>query len=154
MRCRPGRRSTNSSGIATRAYTPLVDAGAHPTNAAFAGDALYKASNGDGSIAIARKATSVTYTGALNGGPNKTVGLSAILADATGTRLAGRTIVFVLGAQTKSAVTDSNGVATTTLQLNQKNAIYPLTATFTPAGGDVPHYLASSDAKSFNLQKK
>ena len=44
----------------------------------------------------------MTYTGALNGGPNKTIGLSAILADASGTRLGGRTIVFVLGAQSTS----------------------------------------------------
>ncbi|HEX5824754.1 MAG TPA: PKD domain-containing protein [Candidatus Limnocylindrales bacterium] len=146
--------ATNSSGIATASWTPTQDAASYPTDATFLGDSLYNADSDAGNVAIARKGTSVTYTGALNGGPNKTVGLSAILADATGTRLAGRTIVFVLGAQTKSAVTDGNGVATTTLQLNQKNAIYPLTATFAPAGGDVPHYLGSSDAKSFNLQKK
>ena len=150
-----GSASTNSFGIAMQAYTPLVNAGLHLANAAFAGDTLYNASNGGGSIDVARKGTSVTYTGALNGGPNKTVGLSAILADATGTRLAGRTILFALGAQTTSANTDANGVATTSLTLNQKNAIYPLTATFTPAGvADSSHYLGSSDAKSFNLQKK
>jgi hypothetical protein len=36
----------------------------------------------------------------------------------------------------------------------QKNGIYPLTATFTPAGGDAATYLGSSDAESFKLQKK
>ena len=61
-----------------------------------------------------QKATTVTYTGALNGGPNKTVGLSAILADASGTRLAGRTIAFQLGTQSVSAVTDASGVASWT----------------------------------------
>jgi hypothetical protein len=149
-----GSGSTNSSGIATAAYTPLLAAGSYGTNAAFGGDALYIGSAGSGSIAIARKATTVTYTGALNGAPNKAIGLSAILADATGSRLAGRTIVFVLGAQTASAVTNASGVATTTLTLNQKNAIYPLTATFTPAGVDAGTYLGSSDAESFKLQKK
>jgi hypothetical protein len=149
-----GSAATNSFGIATRAYTPLLAAGIHATNAQFAGDSLYNASSDSSSITIARKATSVTYTGALNGAPNKAVGLSAILADASGTRLAGRTIVFVVGSQTKSAVTDANGVTTTTLVLTQKNAIYPLTATFTPVGADAGTYLASSDAESFKLQKK
>jgi hypothetical protein len=149
-----GSAATNSLGRATLAYTPLLAAGTHATAAQFAGDSLYNASSGAGSIAISRKATSVTYTGALNGAPNKTIGLSAILADASGTRLAGRTIVFVLGSQTKSAVTDANGVATTTLTMTQKNAIYPLTATFTPVGTDAGTYLASSDAESFKLQKK
>lgn len=149
-----GSANSNSSGIASMAYTPLLNAGVYATGAQFLGDTLYYNNSAAGSIAIARKATSVTYTGALNGGPNKTIGLSAILADASGTRLAGRTIVFVLGAQTTSAVTDANGVATTTLTLNQKNGVYPLTATFTPAGGDAAKYLASSDAESFKLQKK
>jgi hypothetical protein len=146
--------ATNSSGLATAAWTPTQDAGFYATDAIFLGDSLYNADTGSGSVSIARKATSVTYTGALNGGPNKTIGLSAILADASGTRLGGRTIVFVLGAQSTSAVTDASGVATTTLTLNQKNGIYPLTATYTPSGGDVGTYLGSSDAESFKLQKK
>lgn len=149
-----GSASTNSSGIATLAYTPLLDAGTYATDAAFAGDSLYNASSNAGSITIARKATSVAYTGALTGGPNKTVTLSAILADATGTRLAGRTVVFTLGTQTTSAVTDANGVATTTLKLAQKNGTYPLTATFTPAGADASRYLGSGDARTFKLQTK
>ena len=146
--------ATNSSGLATAAWTPTQDAGFYPTEAIFVGDSLYNLNTGTGSVTIARKATSVTYTGALNGGPNKTIGLSAILADASGTRLGGRTIVFVLGAQSTSAVTDASGVATTTLTLNQKNGIYPLTATYTPSGGDAGKYLGSSDAESFKLQKK
>lgn len=149
-----GAASTNSSGIASRAYTPLLNAGLYATSAAFAGDALYNPSSDAGSITIAAKATSVTYTGALTGGPNKTVTLSAILADATGTRLGGRTVVFALGTQTKSAVTDANGVATTTLKLTQKNGTYPLTATFTPAGTDAGRYLGSGDATTFKLQAK
>lgn len=149
-----GSATTNSSGIATRAYTPLLAAGSYPTTATFAGDSLYNLATDSGSILIARKATSVTYTGALNGGANKTIGLSAILADASGTRLGGRTVAFQLGTQSASAVTDANGVATTTLKLTQKNGIYPLTATFTPTGADAGTYLASSDAESFKLQKR
>ena len=105
-----GSASTNSAGLATRSYTPLLAAGTYSTGAAFAGDVLYNPSSDGGTIAISPKATTVTYTGALNGGPNKTVGLSATLVDADGTALAGRTIVFQLGAQTVSAVTDASGV--------------------------------------------
>jgi hypothetical protein len=149
-----GSASTNSAGVASLAYTPLLAAGTYATGASFAGDSLYKASDDTGSLTIARKATTVTYTGALNGGPNKVVDLSAILADASGTRLAGRTITFVLGSQTATAVTDSNGVAIVNLKLTQKNGIYPLTATFAASGADATHYLGSSDAESFKLQKK
>ena len=149
-----GSVSTNSSGIAMRSYTPLLPAASYGTGAAFGGDVLYNGSADTGSIAIARKATSVTYTGALNGGANKTISLLAILADATGTRLANRQITFKLGTQSVSVNTDANGVAFATLKLAQKNGIYPLTATFTPAGPDAGTYLASSDAKSFKLQTK
>ncbi len=149
-----GSATTNSSGIASISYTPSLAAGTYATGASFAGDALYNASADAGSLTIGRKATVVTYTGALNGGPNKTVGLSAILADASGTRLAGRTITFVLGTQTVSAVTDATGVAKVDLTLNQKNGIYPLTATFAPTGADAGHYLGNADAESFKLQKK
>ena len=149
-----GSSSTDSAGIAVRSYTPLLDAGIYATQAGFAGDAYYNSSFDAGSIEVAKKATSVTYTGALNGGPNKIVGLSAILVDATGKALANRTIQFQLGSQSVSAVTNINGVATTALKLNQKVGIYPLTATWSPAGADASHYVGSSDAESFKLQKK
>jgi len=149
-----GSSSTNSAGIAVRSYTPLLDAGTYATQAGFAGDAYYNSSFDAGTLEVQEKATSVSYTGALNGGPNKTIGLSAILVDATGKALANRTIEFQLGAQSVPAVTNINGVATTTLKLNQKVGIYPLTATWSPAGADASHYVGSSDAESFKLQKK
>jgi hypothetical protein len=80
--------------------------------------------------------------------------LSAALVDATGTSLAGRTIEFALGAQTASAVTDTNGIATTSLKLAQKNGAYPITATWTPTGADANRYLASADSDTFKLQVK
>jgi hypothetical protein len=149
-----GSATTNGAGVASVAYTPSLAAGTYATGVSFAGDGLYLASSDSGSLTISKKATTVTYTGALNGGPNKVVGLSAILADASGTRLAGRTITFQLGSQTATAVTDSLGVAIVNLQLDQKNGIYPLTATFAATGADATHYLGSSDAESFKLQKK
>ena len=141
-------------GVASLAYTPLLAAGTYATGVSFAGDSLYMASDDTGSLTIAKKATTVTYTGALNGGPNKVVDLSAILADASGTRLAGRTITFQLGTQSATAVTDSLRRRDRQPQLDQKNGILPLTATFAAAGADATHYLGSSDAESFKLQKK
>ena len=149
-----GSAVTNSSGIGSTAYTPLLDYGAHGTVASFADDNLYLGNSGSGSITIARKASTTTYTGALSGGPNKTVTLSATLVCATGNALAGQTIVFQLGSQTASAPTSSSGVASTTLKLSQKNGKYPLTATWTPAGADANRYLGSVASTTFSLQAK
>src|SRR5262249_40193309 len=116
-----GSASTNSSGIAVTAYTPLLDAGSYATSASFAGDALYNGSSDPGSITIARKGSSVTYTGALTGGPNKTISLSATLVDATGKALGpGEQIDFQLGSQSASALTNASGVASTTLKPNRQ----------------------------------
>ena len=149
-----GSAVTNASGTGSVAYTPLVDAGIHATGASFAGDSLYEAGAGSSSIAIGVKATSVTYTGALSSKPNKTITLSAVLKDATGKALAGRTIVFQLGSQSAVAVTDASGLASTDLKLKQKNAMYLLTATWTPLGADANRYAGSADSATFSLQAK
>src|SRR5262249_38365617 len=117
--------------------------------------ALYNASADAGSITIARKGSSVTYTGALTGGPNKTISLSATLVDATGKALGpGKQIDFQLGSQSASALTNASGVASTTLKLNQRNGKYTLTGTGTPPGGDANRYGGSSASASFSLQAK
>jgi hypothetical protein len=149
-----GDASTNSAGIASRSFTPLLDAGTYPMAVGFASDSLYESAANAGSYSEAVKATGVTYTGALTGGPNKVVTLSAVLKDATGLPLAGRTITFKLGTQIASAVTDANGVAACSLKLNQKNAKYPLTATYAPGSADAYHYSGSSASVTFSLQAK
>ena len=148
----PFTATTSGSGAATRAYTPGLAAGAYASTVTFAaGDLLYEGASANFSFSVARKATTVTYTGALSGGPNKTVALSAVLEDATGKALAGRTIVFVLGTQTVNAVTDGSGVASTTLKLDQKNGTYSLTATYAPAGADAGLFVGDSDSATFSL---
>jgi hypothetical protein len=145
---------TNSSGIATKSYTPTLAAGTYTGSSTFAGDALYNLSTSSNSFAVARKATSTTYTGATAGGPNKTIVLSAVLKDATGKPLVGRTITFHLGTQTATALTDANGVAATSLQLAQKNGTYTVSATFQTAGTDATKYLGSAQSTVFYLQVK
>jgi hypothetical protein len=149
-----GSSVTNSSGVASMSWTPLLDAGSYSADAGFAGDSHYEPTAGSGGVTVARKATSLTYTGTLKGAPNKNTILSAVLKDATGTTLGGRTVVFVLGSQTISATTDANGVATATLKLAQKNGTYALTATWTPAGADAARYVGSAASATFKLQAK
>jgi hypothetical protein len=149
-----GSASANSSGVASYSFVPTLAAGTYPVSATFAGDSLYQGATGAGTYVEARKATSVTYTGALAGGPNKTVTLSAVLKDATGTALANRTVTFVLGSQSVTAQTDSNGIAATPLKLNQKNGVYALSATFQPGATDANLYVGSSASASFNLRSR
>ncbi|HET7030200.1 MAG TPA: PKD domain-containing protein [Candidatus Limnocylindrales bacterium] len=149
-----GSSVTSSSGTAQVAWTPLLDAGTYAAGAAFAGDSLYEANTGSNTVAIARKATAMTYTGTTRGGPNKVVVLSAVLKDATGTALAGREVVFVLGSQTVSATTSESGIASASLKLNQKNGTYQLTATWTASGADAARYVGSAASVSFKLQAK
>lgn len=148
-----GSASTSSSGNAHTAFTPLLSAGSYPVGVGFTGDSLYNmAPPAGGTYVEGLKGTSVSYSGATSGGPNKTVTLSAVLTDATGQPLAGRTITFKLGTQTVSAVTNANGVATTSLKLSQKIGSYALTATFAPSGADAGFYTGGSAASTFSLK--
>lgn len=149
-----GSGVTDSLGSARVAWTPGLDAGTYGTGASFAGDSLYTPASGNGSVTIANKATSVAYTGALTGGANKTIVLSAVLTDATGKALAGRSIQFRLGTQTVLADTNASGVASTSLKLNQKNGTYSLTATWTPAAPDAARYVGSAASATFKLQTR
>ncbi|HEY6909571.1 MAG TPA: Ig-like domain-containing protein [Myxococcales bacterium] len=60
-------------------------------------------------------ATRLLYVGAAAGEVNDPFRLAALLTDSTGMPLAGRTVSFSLAAQGASAVTDANGVASTSL---------------------------------------
>ena len=106
-------------------------------------------------VTVTKRDTTATYTGDLDGGPNKTVVVHASLVDEDGVPLAGRRIDFQLGAFSASATTGANGVAATNLQLSQKaqkKGSYPLTATFTPTNGDTAKYVGSSDGVVFKQQ--
>lgn len=150
-----GSAATNSAGTASTTHLLGLGAGTYSVSATFAGDSLYNvAAPSIAAYTVSQKPTSVTYTGALNGGPNKAISLSAILVDSQNNPLAGRVIAFQLGSQSALATTNASGVAATTLKLNQKNAKYTLTSTFTPAGIDISRYLGSVASASFSLQAK
>jgi hypothetical protein len=96
-------------------------------------------------------ASSLAYTGALTGGANKNVNLSAKLVDAQNRPLAGKLVVFQLGVQQISATTAATGIASATLKLTQKNGQYPLTATWTPSGGDDAKWTGSTASATFSI---
>jgi hypothetical protein len=150
-----GSAATNSSGIASTTHLLGLSAGPYTATAAFAGDSLYNPPvPSSTAFTVSQKPTSVTYTGALSGGPNKTINLNAVLVDSQNNPLAGKVIVFQLGSQSASATTNASGAAATTLKLSQKNAKYTLTSTFTPAGIDATRYLGSIATATFSLQAK
>jgi hypothetical protein len=147
-----GSAATNSSGTASTTPLLTLGAGSYLASATFAGDSLYNAAApSTAAYTVSQKPTSVAYTGALAGGPNKTITLSAVLVDSQNNPLAGRVIAFKLGSQSASATTNASGVAATTLKLDQKNASYALTATFTPVGADASLYLGSVASATFIL---
>jgi len=127
-------------------------AGAHTVSASYAGSSLY---DGDTSasapFAVSSMASSITYTGGLKGAPNKATAVSATVVDALGRPLGGYTVTFVIGSQSKTAVTNASGVAATTITLTQKPGFYPLTASW---AGDPGKYLGASTSAQFSLNKK
>jgi DNA-binding CsgD family transcriptional regulator len=89
-----------------------------------AGDALYGPASSASDFAVAKNATELVYTGAVSGALNKPSVLSAVLKDGGGKPLAGRTVAFQLGTQSASAVTDANGLATTSPKLTGEKGTY------------------------------
>ena len=99
---------------------------------------------------ITKRHTTLVYTGATQGLANKYVALSATLTDERGRPVTGRIVTFTLGSQTATASTNSAGLASTTLRLNQKNGNYPVSANFT---GDSLYVGDASDLGTFKIGK-
>jgi PKD repeat protein len=147
-----GTAMTNAAGHASLAYVDTRTAGNHTVSASYAGSPLYDASGtGNLPFVVSPMASKITYTGGLSGAPNKPTTLSATVVDALGRPLGGYVVTFVLGGQSTTATTNSSGVATKQLVLNQKPGFYPLTASWT---GDPGKYLGASTSAQFSLNKK
>ncbi len=147
-----GTATTNSAGHASLSYVDTRTAGNHTVSASYAGSPLYDASaTSTQPFVVSPMASKITYTGGLNGAPNKATTLSATVVDALGRPLAGYVVTFVVGSQSTTATTNSSGVASKQLQLSQKPGFYPLTASWT---GDPGKYLGASTSAQFSLNKK
>ncbi|MCX6358268.1 MAG: Ig-like domain repeat protein, partial [Armatimonadetes bacterium] len=113
-----GSAATAAGGTATLSYlVPAVTTvGAHALGAAFAGDALYGASSGAGTLTIAESGLPVTYlvvNNRSNIGPSQSVPLGAYLKRAVdNTGLGSRTVTFKIdGSTVGSATTINSGTA-------------------------------------------
>lgn len=143
--------TTDTAGVAKRDQTVTAPAGDYTVAAAFAGDHLYEPSSSTSDMRVLTKETITTYSGPASSKPSRTVTLTASLADADGKPLAGRTVVFELGNQSATAVTDSSGLAAAAVKLRQKPGNYPLTVTYDPAGSDIGRYEASRSSTTFHI---
>jgi hypothetical protein len=94
-----------------------------------------------------RQVTQLTYTGELRGRYSTSITLRGVLTDRNGNAISGKTIVFEIGSQSVSAITDSNGIAIASLTLDQAPGEYFVYAT---SAGD-EDYLPSSDSESVDI---
>lgn len=95
--------------------------------------------------------TAVIYSGDTSGVYSDPITLEAQLIDVqNGVPLANRLITFIIGTQTTTALTDSEGFASSELVLDQPAGIYTVSASFE---GDA-EYLASSASTEFVLDKE
>ena len=102
-------------------------------------------------IEKAKNPTEVNYTGDISGVYSDPINLEASLIDVlTGLPIPDKWIVFTVGTQTISAMTNSEGNASGIIVLNQPAGIYEVSASF---DGD-DEYLAASDSSQFLLSKE
>lgn len=99
-------------------------------------------------VIVDKRLSSITYTGEQSGQYSDQINLSAVLTDDfTFTGIPGKTLTFTLGTQYITATTDINGVASTTLVLNQAPGFYNVEVDF--AGDAI--YKESSSSDLFDL---
>jgi len=103
------------------------------------------------SVWIVVNATFLTYFGDIAGQYSDQVTVEAILIDmATQQSISGKTITFTIGTQSITMGTNSLGVATASIVLDQPAGTYTVTAMY-PDDGD---YLGSSDSQPFSIEKE
>jgi chitodextrinase len=96
---------------------------------------------------ITKRLTSLAYTGDVQALPNKFTTLSAQVTDQLGLAVVGRPVMFTLGTQGGSGLTDGAGTARTSFRLKQHVGDYTVTATF---AGDA-WYFGSTDSADFTI---
>ncbi len=101
-----------------------------------------------GSIWIEVNASSISYSGDTNGQYSDAVTVNATLIDmATQQSIEGKAIIFTIGSQTVTAPTDSLGLATASIVLDQPAGAHTVSAVFS---GDM-EFSGCSTAQSFTI---
>ncbi|HCU51295.1 MAG TPA: hypothetical protein DGG94_16115, partial [Micromonosporaceae bacterium] len=117
-----------------------------------------KATDGSGAssettftVTVAKRATTVVYTGVNSGQYSDPAAMGAKVVDVlSGAGVPGRVVTFTIGALSASATSDAAGMANTSLLLVGPVGATPLTTNFP---GDAA-YIGSADADSFTLAKE
>lgn len=103
------------------------------------------------SVLIVVNATDLDYTGDIAGQYSDPATLEARLIDtATQQPISGKTIAFTLGTQSVSSTTDSDGIATSSIVLDQAAGEYTVSVSFESDS----EYLGSSDSCLFTINKE
>jgi len=117
---------TNAMGIASCPITPTEASGTYTVSGTFGGGTSSTTlipSSGHNCFVVTTALTIVTYTGQTSVSSGQTLTLSSTLTTSSGTPIVGQTVVETLGtgysAQSCTAVTNSLGVASCTIQVNQ-----------------------------------
>jgi hypothetical protein len=101
-------------------------------------------------VSVNKRPVTVIYTGDASEQYSDVQTLTARLTDnlAGGAGIAGRTVTFMIGSQTVSAVTNTSGIATASLTLNQNpDLAYTVAVSFAGDGT----YLQASDSDPFDI---
>ena len=131
-----GTAVTNSSGVASRAYTipSGTTTGSKTLNAAFAGDTACKPCSASSTLVVTTTTATSMYVYNVTAKPGQTVTLRAILArKSDGKAIPGKTVTFkVNGVTIGTATTDAAGVATRAYSIGASAATgtRPIAVTF------------------------
>ncbi|MFS8103574.1 Ig-like domain repeat protein [Lentzea alba] len=131
---------TNANGVASCSITPDEVAGTYPLAIGYGGDVVHQPSGTEVQFEVTRKPTTLTYTGALTGDFHDPATVSARLTiTGSGTPVGGQPVEFKLNnAETCTANTDADGVASCSITPNEPAGTYPLTAAFAGSKGLQP----------------
>ncbi|MEW5760670.1 MAG: Ig-like domain repeat protein, partial [Candidatus Thermoplasmatota archaeon] len=142
---------TDKNGIATAYLTLEQKPGNYKVIARFDGDDYYLQSKDEKNFTILKEDTILEYTGELKAQYSDIAILSAKLMDEdSGIGIANRKILFTLGIQFATAITNNEGIATFSLKIEQIPKTYLLKTEFF---GD-NYYLSSSDEEIFEIEKE
>ncbi|GLZ30063.1 hypothetical protein Lesp02_22530 [Lentzea sp. NBRC 105346] len=131
---------TDANGVASCSITPQENAGTYPLVISYPGDVVHHPSSTQISFEVTRKPTTLTYTGALAGDYHDPATVSARLTiTSSGAPVGDQPVTFKLNdAETCTAQTDLNGVASCQITPQEKAGTYPLKAEFAGSKGLLP----------------
>jgi hypothetical protein len=101
-------------------------------------------------VTLTTRATTLAYTGSVSKQYSDAATLSAVLKDGADP-VAGKTVKFAVGTQTAQAVSAADGVASTTLKIDQAA---PATVSVSAAFAGDGLYAGSSDSKAFAVTQE